>query len=281
MLPLVLFAILFAAAASRVSEGPRETLVGFFRGVSEAMTVLLSGIIRLAPARRLRAFARPGGSSRALRDGGASAVYVLVLSGLCLVLILGPAPRAVGPRARFAGPLRARRGAGPARRLRRALFAGLAACDARRRGARPRSPEARLAIRPAARGFDSQGLRARPLSHRGCTSSPASTGTAIPPGELFSLAVLSLVLSFSLPGVPHGAILVTAPVLAAAGLPTQAVALLLAVDAIPNAFRSAANSTGNMVVAAILGRRPRRAPRTASDAAPATPRRRRARSCLR
>jgi len=44
-------------------------------------------------------------------------------------------------------------------------------------------------------------------------------------------------------------------VLAAAGLPTAAVALLLAVDSIPNAFRSAANSTGNMVVAAILGAR--------------------------
>ena len=43
--------------------------------------------------------------------------------------------------------------------------------------------------------------------------------------------------------------------LAAAGLPTAAVALLLAVDSIPNALRSAANSTGNMVVAAILGAR--------------------------
>jgi Na+/H+-dicarboxylate symporter len=78
------------------------------------------------------------------------------------------------------------------------------------------------------------------------------TGTSIRPGELATLAALSLAVSFSVPGVPHGAILVTAPVLAAAGLPTQAVALLLAVDAVPNAFRSASNTTGNMAVAAVL-----------------------------
>jgi Na+/H+-dicarboxylate symporter len=91
------------------------------------------------------------------------------------------------------------------------------------------------------------------------------TGTVIPTSALLGLAAISLAVSFSVPGVPHGAILVTAPVLAAAGLPTQAVALLLAVDAIPNAFRSAANSTGNLVVAAVLGRK------AAGDAGEASP----------
>ncbi|MET0620474.1 MAG: cation:dicarboxylase symporter family transporter, partial [Thermoanaerobaculia bacterium] len=62
--------------------------------------------------------------------------------------------------------------------------------------------------------------------------------------------------------------LVTAPVLAAAGLPTAAVALLLAVDSIPNAFRSAANSTGNMVVAAVLGPRVEEGPAAERGAAP-------------
>jgi Na+/H+-dicarboxylate symporter len=49
LLPLVLFTILFAAAAARISEGPRETVLAFFRGIGEAMTVLLSAIVRLAP----------------------------------------------------------------------------------------------------------------------------------------------------------------------------------------------------------------------------------------
>ena len=79
-------------------------------------------------------------------------------------------------------------------------------------------------------------------------------GTPIAPGQLAALAALSVAVSFSVPGVPHGAILVTAPLLAAAGLPVQAVGLLLAVDAVPNAFRSAANTTGNMAVAAVVAR---------------------------
>ena len=88
MLSLVLFAILFAAAVSRISERPRETLLSFFRGVSEAMTVLLSGIVRLAPvaifALSLALAARVG-----LSATGALGVYVLALSGLCLALTLG------------------------------------------------------------------------------------------------------------------------------------------------------------------------------------------------
>ena len=87
-------------------------------------------------------------------------------------------------------------------------------------------------------------------------------GASIAPGQIAALAALAVAVSFSVPGVPHGAILVTAPILAAAGLPTQAVGLLLAVDAIPNAFRSAANTTGNLAVAAILAKRMPRDPST-------------------
>ena len=253
MLPLVLFAILFAAAASRVSEGPRETLVGFFRGVSETMTVLLAGIIRLAPvaifALSLALAARVGLSATA--ELGA---YVLVLSGLCVALILGLllVPWVLAR----VSPVRFARAAAPAQLVAFAAHSSLASLPAMLDGAErvlgvPK-PVSRFTLPLAVSTLKVSGpvhcLTAAYFVAR-------LTGTAIPPAQLVSLAVLSLVLSFSLPGVPHGAILVTAPVLAAAGLPTAAVALLLAVDSIPNAFRSAANSTGNMVVAAILGAR--------------------------
>jgi Na+/H+-dicarboxylate symporter len=48
--------------------------------------------------------------------------------------------------------------------------------------------------------------------------------------------------------VPSGAVVVVAPVLAAAGLPLEAMGILLAVDPIPNAFRTVANVTGMMAV---------------------------------
>ena len=267
MLPLVLFTILFAAAASRVSEGPRETLVAFFRGISEAMTVLLAGIVRLAPvavfALSLALAARVGLSATA--ELGA---YVLVLSGLCIVLILGLllVPWVLAR----VSPVRFARAAAPSQLVAFAAHSSLASLPAMLDGAErvldvPK-PVSRFALPLAVSTLKVSGpvhcLTAAYFVAR-------LTGTAIPPAQLVSLAVLSLVLSFSLPGVPHGAILVTAPVLAAAGLPTQAVALLLAVDSIPNAFRSAANSTGNMVVAAVLGRPAGESAKTASDAAPA------------
>ncbi len=253
MLSLVLFAILFAAAVSRVSERARETLLSFFRGVSEAMAVLLSGIVRLAPvaifALSLALAARVG-----LSATGALGVYVLALSGLCLALTLGL--MLVPWLLARVSPVLFARAAAPAQLVAFAAHSSLASLPAMLDGAErilgiPK-PVSRFALPLAV-----STLKVSAPVH--CLVAAffvaRLTGTAIPPGELLALSLLSLAVSFSVPGVPHGAILVTAPVLAAAGLPTSAVALLLAVDAVPNAFRSAANSTGNLVVAAILGRR--------------------------
>jgi len=44
-------------------------------------------------------------------------------------------------------------------------------------------------------------------------------------------------------------------VLMAAGLPAESVGILLAVDPIPNGFRTVANVTGDMAAAALLGSR--------------------------
>jgi Na+/H+-dicarboxylate symporter len=44
------------------------------------------------------------------------------------------------------------------------------------------------------------------------------------------------------------------PVLLSSGLPVDAVGLLLAVDAIPDMCRTVTNVTGDMAVAAIVGR---------------------------
>ena len=46
------------------------------------------------------------------------------------------------------------------------------------------------------------------------------------------------------------------PVLLSVGLPPAGVGLLLGVDTIPDMFRTTANVTGDMTVAAILGRQP-------------------------
>lgn len=263
LLPLVLFSILFAAAVSRISEGPRETVLAFFRGVSEAMTVLLGWIVRLAPIAifflSMALAARVG-----LAAAGALGLYVIVLSGLCFALILAlevvPWLFARVSVASFA------RAAAPAQLVAFAAHSSLASLPAMLDGAErvlgvPR-PVSRFALPLAV-----STLKVSAPVH--CLVAvffvARLSGTPIPATQILALAALSVAVSFSVPGVPHGAILVTAPVLAAAGLPTQAVGLLLAVDAIPNAFRSAANTTGNMAVAAILAKRAPAEPSTPAE----------------
>jgi Na+/H+-dicarboxylate symporter len=79
---------------------------------------------------------------------------------------------------------------------------------------------------------------------------------AIDPSRLVAVVLASVVTSFAIGGVPSGAAVVVAPVLAAAGLPVEAMGVLLAVDPIPNALRTVANVTGMLAVSVLAdGRR--------------------------
>ena len=58
--------------------------------------------------------------------------------------------------------------------------------------------------------------------------------------------------SFAVPGVPGGSIIAMVPVLAAVNLPIDGIGILLAVDTIPDMFRTTANVTGSLTLAAVL-----------------------------
>src|ERR1035438_2915740 len=79
-------------------------------------------------------------------------------------------------------------------------------------------------------------------------------GVPIGPGQLGAIAATTIVTSFSIPGIPGGSIIMMVPVLLAAGLPAEGVGLLLAVDTIPDMFRTTTNVTGNITAAVILSR---------------------------
>jgi Na+/H+-dicarboxylate symporter len=61
--------------------------------------------------------------------------------------------------------------------------------------------------------------------------------------------------SFSVPGIPHGWLLILSTLLVTINVPVEGVALLWAVDAVPDIFATTANVTGDMAAAAIVGRR--------------------------
>jgi Na+/H+-dicarboxylate symporter len=80
-------------------------------------------------------------------------------------------------------------------------------------------------------------------------------GVALGPGQLAAIAVTTVVTTFSIPGVPGASIIMIVPVLLTAGVPAEGVGLLLAVDTIPDMFRTTTNVTGDMTAAVIIARR--------------------------
>jgi Na+/H+-dicarboxylate symporter len=79
-------------------------------------------------------------------------------------------------------------------------------------------------------------------------------GQTLSPAQLASVAFTSVLSSFTVPGIPGGSIIAMVPVLAAVNLPIDGIGILLAVDTIPDMFRTTGNTTGMLALAAALRR---------------------------
>lgn len=264
IVPVLVFTIAFAFGARRVARELREPLVQVFRAVDAAITVLLHWIVALSP---YGVFAL--GLALATRVGGgivtALAYYIVVSSSavmvataaLYLVVYLGAG----------VSPLRFARAAAPAQVVAFGTHSSMASLPAMIEGA-----EQRLGLSQTATGF------VLPLSLAVFKySGPVwfvtvaffvarLYGVTADPSRLAAVVVAAVVTSFAIGGVPSGAAVVAAPVLAAAGLPVEAMGILLAVDPLPNAFRTVANVTG-MLAATVLADGRERRPDPGADVA--------------
>lgn len=255
ILPLVLFTLAFAIALTRVDAAVRAPVIRFFEGIDAAMRVLIGWVLALAPvgvfALTFALAARLGASA-----AGALAYYIAfaVIISVVLLILVYPVT-AAGAHVtlpRFAAA------AAPAQAVAFGSRSSLASLPALLDGA-----ERQLGVTHAVAGFS------LPLAVATFKlSSPAAMlvgllftsrmfGIPLGPLAIAQAAVMAVVLSFAVPGVPGGWLLIGAPIFAAAGLPLQAIGVLLAVDAIPDMFRTTLNVTGDLAVAAMLGRNTR------------------------
>jgi proton glutamate symport protein len=69
-----------------------------------------------------------------------------------------------------------------------------------------------------------------------------------------TLAVTSVLMSFSVPGIPSGSLFIIAPFLAGVGIPPESVGVLIALDLIPDVFKTLANVTGHMAAVTLVAR---------------------------
>jgi proton glutamate symport protein len=250
MLPLVVFSLVFAAAIARAGgEGGRQ-VVRTFQGIADAMLVVVRWVLHLAPL-GVFALALTLGTRLGAGAAGALGYFLAVHCGLLVVALvpLYAIARALGgvPVLRFA------RAALPAQAVAVATRSSLATLPAMMD----------VAERALALPRERSGLA---LSLAVSVSKP-STGVSMLVSALFvarlygvelgvpaiaTIMLSAIALSFCTPGIPNGGPLVLAPVFAAVGLPVEAVGLLIALDPIPDVFKTVANVTGNLAAATAI-----------------------------
>jgi len=253
ILPLVVFSLAFGLALTAVDAERRHTAIGFFRGVSEAMLVLVGWVLTLTPI-GVFALAVPLGARMGLAAAGALVSYIVLLSlvsGAFIVVVLYPAARLLG-RVKLGDFARA---AGPAQAVAFSSRSSLAALPATVEGVRARLgwPDEVVAffVPLAASMFRVGGAIAQMVA---VLFVARLYGVALAPSQLATVMVTVVITSFTIPGIPAGAIITMAPVLAAAGVPPEGIGVLMGVDTIPDMFRTLANVTGWFAAGSVLVR---------------------------
>jgi Na+/H+-dicarboxylate symporter len=80
-------------------------------------------------------------------------------------------------------------------------------------------------------------------------------GVTLATSALVGLVITGVATSFAVPGIPSGALFILAPVLVSLGIPAEGVGILIAVDTIPDIFKTILSVTGHMTAATVLARR--------------------------
>ena len=268
ILPLIVFSVALGLAIGRLPSATATAIVRFFQGLAAAMLVLVRWVLVIAPV-GVFALAVPLAARLGLAAAGAVAFYIIFVSAMCAVFILAlyPVASIVGrvPMARFA------RAAAPAQAVAFSSRSSLAALPAMMDGAE-RTLNLPASITSFFIPLSASVFRVGAVIGQtvGVLFLARLYGATLDPALLATVAVTSVLTSFSVPGIPGGSILVMVPVLLAAGLPVAGVGILLGVDTIPDMFRTTTNVTGHMAVAAMLGRNGETRP-AAPDSPPASP----------
>jgi Na+/H+-dicarboxylate symporter len=250
MLPVIVFAVLFGVALAGVTTERRDAVLRVTQGVADAMQRLVSGILELAPF-GVFALAVPLASKLGLAAAGAVIAYIVLVVlltiavGAVLLYPVGILGGSMSPQAFVSF-------CAPAQAVAFASRSSLAALPAMvESGERAHLPPvvARFILPLAASVFRVGAAVAMPV---GVLFLARLYGATLSPAQLASVVFTVILSSFAVPGVPGGSIIAMVPVLAVVNLPIDGIGILLAVDTIPDMFRTTANVTGSLTLAALL-----------------------------
>jgi Na+/H+-dicarboxylate symporter len=253
VLPLIIFTATFAFALTRLPAEPRERLTGFFRALSEVMLVMVGWILWLAPigvfALAYVVGARAGGAAF-----GALLHYVLIVTAVGTVIWLLSYP--VGVIGSRVGIGRFARAAAPAQAVAISTQSSLASLPAMLRGAET------LQIPVAASGVVLP-LAVAVFRITGPAMNLAVAiyiahwfGIELGPMQIAAGVAAAAITTIGAVGLPGQITFITsiAPVCFAMGVPIAPLALLIAVETIPDIMRTLGNVTMDLAATATVTR---------------------------
>ena len=254
MLPVVTFISVFALAASRLDDVRRGQLVALFDAVKDAMLVVVGWIFVVAPI-GVFALAMSVGIKAGLGAFGLLGHYIAVLVAVQVGLIILVYPLAVifGR----VGPLAFARAVLPAQAVAVSTQSSIASLPAIFDGAE------RLGLSEAT----SRVVLPLAVSIFRITSPCANIAVVLYCGHLYGMEhsalafvgalLAALVAAVSTGGLPGSITFLAAcvPIANAMGVPIAVLPLLLAVELVPDVFRTLGNVTADLGVTAILSRK--------------------------
>jgi Na+/H+-dicarboxylate symporter len=254
MLPLIVFALFFGFALTRIEKPRRELMVNFFQAVADAMIVVVRWVLWAAPvgvfALVLAVCAQSG-----MGMVSALAVYILLQCALYLAVTLMMLPVAAyfgGERiGRFAAAIL------PAQVVAASTQSSLASLPAMLEVAQRRlgySPQVTALVLPMAVSL----FRINsPVQYVSAAAFIAwAYGIDLSAAQLATGAALAVIISCGAVGLPGQVsyMATNLPVTQAMGLPIAPLGLLLAVDTIPDVFATVGNVTADLAATSIVSR---------------------------
>ena len=252
MLPLIVFTIAFGVALTKVSAEHRAGVVSFFKGLADAMIVIVGWVIALAPI-GVFALAAPLAARLGLSAAGALASYILLATVLTLVVLAV----LVYPITVFAGGVslgHLARSCAPAQAVALSSRSTMASLPAMIDAARTLGVPERVTAFVVPLAASTLRVGSAVGQTVAVLFAARLFGVEIAPLHLIVILIVTVLTTFTVPGIPGGSIVVMVPILLAANVPPNAVGILLGADVIPDMFRTLANVTGGIAAAAIVGR---------------------------
>jgi proton glutamate symport protein len=253
MLPLVVFFVALGVAVTRLPDAQRDRLLGLFEALGNAMLVIIGWVLWVAPA-GVFALALSVGLASGSDAFAALGHYILLVTGLGTVVFVAGYVVAVVLARR--SPVRFTRAMLPSQAVAISTQSSLASLPAMLQscgllGVRQTTAEFVLPLAVAL--FRATG----PVMNLGVAIYVAHlVGIELTPGAIaagVAVALLTTISSVSLPGAIS---FVTAigPIAIAMGVPVEPLALLVAVEMLPDIMRTLGNVTMDVAVAATVDR---------------------------